>query len=116
MTTRPELSLMSPACLHHVSSTLVVPRSCTSTLCATLSSPCQAPVSSTQVTGHTSLTSPHPNLVQYPPYSYNPYNAQYNQQYDAQHMAQVISHDENRVFVSDGHSWKEYNLEKVSSW
>ena len=23
---------------------------------------------------------------------------------------------ENRVFVSDGYSWKEYNLEKVFSW
>ena len=61
---------------------------------------------------------PHLTLLPYPSYSYNPYHAyidQYNQQYDAQHMAQVISPDENRVFVSDGRSRKEYNLEKVFS-
>ena len=63
---------------------------------------------------------PQPNttMVPYPAYSHHPFNAyiaQYHQQYDAQHMAQMVSHDENRVFVSDGHSWKEYNLEKVFS-
>ena len=60
----------------------------------------------------------HSTLIPYPPYSPNPYHAyidQYNQLHATQHMAQMISHDENRVLVSDGHSWKEYNLEKVFS-
>ena len=62
---------------------------------------------------------PQPNLVAFPTYPYYPYPtpiSQYNQQYAAQHMVQVVSSDDNRVFVSDGNSWKEYNLEKVSSW
>jgi hypothetical protein len=60
----------------------------------------------------------HSALVLYPSYPPNPYHAyidQYNQLYATQHMAQMISPDENSVFVSDGHSWKEYNLEKVFS-
>ena len=65
-----------------------------------------------------SLSGTDQQYAPYPAYPHNPFNAyiaQYHQQYDAQHMAQMVSHDENRVFVSDGHSWKEYNLEKVFS-
>ena len=58
----------------------------------------------------------HPIRVPYPPYSHNPYPAnisQYNQQNTTQHMTQVISPDDNSVFVSDGSSWKKVNLEKI---
>ena len=57
----------------------------------------------------------------YQPYQYQPYlpyNAhcdQYNQQCNPQNMGPVISPAENRVFVSDGFSWNEYNLENVFS-
>ena len=58
----------------------------------------------------------HPIRVPYPPYSHNPYPANislYNQQNTTQHMTQVISPDDNSVFVSDGSSWKKVNLEKI---
>ena len=61
----------------------------------------------------------HPSLVPFSTYPNSPYpanNKQYNQQFTTQHMTQVISNDDNSVFVSDGFSWKEYNLEKVFSW
>ena len=57
-------------------------------------------------------TQPHPNLVTFP-YPYPANISQYNQQNTAQHMTQVISHDENSVFVSEGSSWKKVNLEKI---
>ena len=60
----------------------------------------------------------HSALVPYHSNSPNPYHAyidQYSQLYASQHMTQIISPDENSVFVPDGHSWKEYNLEKVFS-
>ena len=63
---------------------------------------------------------PHPTPVPFSTYPFNPYPAyinQYNnQQYATQHMTKVISPDDTAVFVSDGQSWKEYNLEKVFSW
>jgi hypothetical protein len=31
-------------------------------------------------------------------------------------MIQAVSSDENKVLVSDGYSWKEFNLEKIFSW
>ena len=49
---------------------------------------------------------------------YQPCNApcdQYTQQCNPQPMGPIISSAENRAFVSDGFSWKEYNLEKVFS-
>ena len=52
----------------------------------------------------------------YPSYTFHSYPAyvsQYHQQYATPQMVQMISHDENRVLVSDGYSWKEYDLEKV---
>ena len=57
----------------------------------------------------------------YQPYQYQPYTTytapcdQYTQQCNPQNMAPVISPAENRVFVSDGFSWNEYNLENVFS-
>ena len=82
-----------------------------SSQCPTLYSPSQALASSTPY----SLTP-----VPFSTYPFNPYPAyitQYNnQQYATQHMTKVISPDDTAVFVSDGQSWKEYNLEKVFSW
>ena len=57
---------------------------------------------------------PHPNPDPLP-YPYLANINQYNQQYTTQHMTQVISPDENSVFVSDGLSWKQVNLEKIFS-
>ena len=54
----------------------------------------------------------------YPAYDYHPYRAyvsQYHQQYATQPMVQMISQDENKALVSDGNSWKEYDLEKIFS-
>ena len=54
-------------------------------------------------------------------YQHQPYqlcNApcdQYNQQCNPQNMPRVISPSENRVCMSDGFCWKEYNLEKIFS-
>ena len=54
---------------------------------------------------------------QYP--AYLPYNNnhcdQYNQQCNPQNMGPVISSVESRVFLTDGFSWSEYNLENVIS-
>ena len=70
------------------------------------------------------LPTPQPTAQSYQYQPYHPY-----QHYTTQNMAPVLSPDknrvfvsglndpaENRVFVSDGYSWKEYNLEKVFSW
>ena len=57
----------------------------------------------------------------YQSYQYQPYqpcNApcdQYTQECNPQPMGPMISPAENKVFVSDGFSWKEYNLENVFS-
>ena len=57
----------------------------------------------------------------YQPYQYQPYNPytahcdQYTQQCNPQPIGPVISPAENRVSVTDGYSWKEYNLENVFS-
>ena len=53
----------------------------------------------------------------YQPYQYQPYAPcdQYTQQCNPQPMGPVTAPAENRVFVSDGSSWKEYNLENVFS-
>ena len=65
-----------------------------------------------------SYTAPYPNCTyasqqyaQQPctgpaPYPYHAYASQYHQQYAAPQMVQMISHDENRVLVSDIKSWK----------
>ena len=94
----------SPACPHHVTSTLVVPRSWAPCLPSSLY---QAPLSSMP-----SSQDPYPS---YSPNPYHVYIDQYNKLNATQHTAQMISHDENRVSVLDGHSWKEYNLEKIFS-
>ena len=55
----------------------------------------------------------------YPCIPCNPYptpTSPYDQQNATQHMIQAASSDENKVFVSDGYSWKEFNLEKIFSW
>ena len=85
-----------------------------------------APYYVQSITGTGQLPAPHHSPAQV----LNPYN-QYHpyQHYTTQNMAPVLSPDknrvfvsglndpaENRVFVSDGYSWKEYNLEKVFSW
>ena len=52
---------------------------------------------------------------QHQPYPCNAPCDQYNQQCNPQNMGPVISPAENRVFVTDGFSWNEYNLENVFS-
>ena len=105
---------------------------------STLSTPCSmchAPVRTQQLAPYyvqsmacsSQLPTPAQGLAQsyqypaYQPYQYQPYlpyNAhcdQFNQQCNPQNMGPVISPAENRVFVSDGFSWNEYNLENVFS-
>ena len=68
-------------------------------------------------TSQLSAEQSHANLVQYPYNQHQPYHANNNvyiQQYATQHMASEFSNDGNRVCVSDGYSWREYNQEKVS--
>jgi hypothetical protein len=105
---------------------------------STLSTPCSmchAPVRTQQLAPYyvqsmacgSQLPTPAQGLAQsyqypaYQPYQYQPYlpfNAhcdQFNQQCNPQSMGPVISPTENTVFVSDGFSWNEYNLENVFS-
>ena len=59
---------------------------------------------------------PYQHYQYQPNQPYNTYSAQYAQLYATQHTAPSVTHDENIVCVSDGLSWKEYNLENVFSW
>jgi hypothetical protein len=59
-----------------------------------------------------------PTFPTHPCITCNPYptpTSPYDQQNATQHMIQATSSDENKVFVSDGYSWKEFNLEKIFS-
>ena len=70
----------------------------------------------------TPCTLPSAALPPYPTYPCipcNPYptpTSPYDQQNATKHMIQAVSSDENKVLVSDGYSWKEFNLEKIFSW
>ena len=72
----------------------------------TLCTPCTLP---------SAVLPPYPT---YPCIPCNPYptpTSLYDQQNATQHMIQAVNSDENKVFVSDGCSWKEFNLEKIFS-
>jgi hypothetical protein len=100
-------SLSFPFAQHHVD----LPALCA--LCAP----------STLTTLCTPYTKPSAVLPLTPTYPYipcDPYpspTSQYDQyqQYATQHMIQAASFDENKVFVFDGYSWTEFNLEKIFS-
>ena len=127
----PVPSLMYPA-YSHVPWSSQVTKSATSSLsvpCAqhdvdasalyTLCAPSTLTTLCTQYTKPSAVLPPTPTY----PYTYMPCNtypsptSQYDQhqQYATQHMIQAPSSDENKVFVSDGYSWKEFNLEKIFS-
>ena len=58
---------------------------------------------------------PYPYHPNYPCPPYHAYTDQYVQQCTTQHMAPMLSPAENRVLVSDGSSWRVYDLENVFS-
>ena len=90
---------------------------------SSISVPCEqcyddAPALNTLCTPYTMPGAVLPPYPTCPCISCNPYpvpTSQYDQQLATQHMIQALPPDENKVFVSDGYSWTEFNLEKIFS-
>ena len=90
---------------------------------SSISVPCEqcyddAPALNTLCTPYTMPGAVLPPYPTCPCISYNPYpvpTSQYDQQSATQHMIQALPPEENKVFVSDGYSWTEFNLEKIFS-
>ena len=98
-------SLSVPCAQHHVDAPALYTHCAPSTL-------------TTLCTPYTKPSAVLPTYPTYPCIPCNPYptpTSLYDQQNATQHMIQAVNSDENKVFVSDGCSWKEFNLEKIFS-
>ena len=112
-----------PTLMHPEDSPVPWPSRVAKSATSSLSVPCakrhdDVPALNTLCTPCTLPSAVLPTFPTYPCISCNPYptpTSPYDQQNATQHMIQAASSDENKVFVSDGYSWKEFNLEKIFS-